>query len=1197
MSPSSSYDYDVYLSSSGKVSDAVRSIAERLRASGVAVWQWDVVGGDDISETIKESLERCACSAVFVGADGLGPLQSQEVLVNIRDREERSGGRFRVIPVLLPGAVPDSLPPFLRDRYWVDFRKGLEDEEAFRLLVKSIQDALKSDAQATRGLRPGDGGGESGKPKAAAESEEEASTHEQWQQIVQRRQQQRQQEELQRQQQQQQRRGGGPEPDASAPRALTVENFIDLHAATKKPFGREERFALRLAAEMAHSARRAVDSTLYLAALLSASTDTQGHAGYDLLRSLQYQFRNNPLPSNAAPKAHIVLLLGLSQEGVHSIPAEIHKRAEQVEVSEELRAVADRAATLAVATASSRGTILVSHVIGAILAPSAGNASSNALLRLESLHYNIRLLRAEFLSGIQERLPERFEIWKNIFSHDPAREAAEVFEALTPPVAHRGDAAAVEGAVGTAGVGQEPGDEADAPEESVRESVRRASVSDQPTAHDSLGFAPYVKAVAGCLADENTRPPLTLSIEGEWGSGKSSFMMQLREELRALAARRRREAMRRHVEEFRAVAFTPPALRFLTSRPSLTRLRARRTLRRLRRMTRNVRCLAVEFNPWRHDKEDALWASFALEFVRKLSREMPLGERVRAHFKLLHRRFKWKDGWLVALRMFVLILIISFMLVAFVSLLTADGLRAWAASVGGEDGGAGLFRVVQASGAAGYVAVILFFLSKFREFVGNPFAFDLKRYVEVPDYEGRVAFIEQFHEDFEKVVETYAGRDNKVFVFIDDLDRCDVPKAADLMQAINLMVSGEAPQLIFVIGMDREKVAAGLAVKNEKLLPYLAPRRRAADAQAAARNAQDVGFGIEYGYNFIEKFIQLPFSVPQPARMAVQDLLDYIAPLARLTGDGGTSKEKDGARDADAGGGAEAAREGSGGEEARPREDGTGRVGEPADAAAQDKEREVRQAQEILAKASPSSRPQVARAEADAVGAWRVGVGAAERGPTFTLQDLGDSVGVRNIVLMAAPALDYNPRRIKQYVNLFRLRAYIAYETGLLTSHARGRAAQLTLEQLGKFVAIGVRWPRLIALLEEERTLLREMQRLVIDLDYKSDSQTAYEWLGRKELESLLKFGCDGGPDPFDKDRPADARRYSLANLDVDTLLQVSPRARPRALAATPDAAPASVSQTTIVNVTTAASEQELRAPGFDAGGEAEVSESEAALN
>jgi predicted KAP-like P-loop ATPase len=52
--------------------------------------------------------------------------------------------------------------------------------------------------------------------------------------------------------------------------------------------------------------------------------------------------------------------------------------------------------------------------------------------------------------------------------------------------------------------------------------VARASVNDQATEEDSLGFEPYVTAIAEFLTNPVTQPPLTLSIEGEWGSGKST---------------------------------------------------------------------------------------------------------------------------------------------------------------------------------------------------------------------------------------------------------------------------------------------------------------------------------------------------------------------------------------------------------------------------------------------------------------------------------------------------------------------------------------------------------------------------------------------------------------------------------------------------------------------------------------------------
>jgi len=45
-------------------------------------------------------------------------------------------------------------------------------------------------------------------------------------------------------------------------------------------------------------------------------------------------------------------------------------------------------------------------------------------------------------------------------------------------------------------------------------------VGDTATDKDSIGFEPYVQAVAEFLWDPRTEPPLTISVEGEWGAGK-----------------------------------------------------------------------------------------------------------------------------------------------------------------------------------------------------------------------------------------------------------------------------------------------------------------------------------------------------------------------------------------------------------------------------------------------------------------------------------------------------------------------------------------------------------------------------------------------------------------------------------------------------------------------------------------------------
>ncbi|MET0626006.1 MAG: P-loop NTPase fold protein, partial [Pyrinomonadaceae bacterium] len=845
-------EYDVYIAFNLKDDEAVREIAGRLKKAGVRAWllEWHVSGSVGWSVKLEEALKRSASSALFVGSAGFDPPPNEEVLESIREREEKSGGSFRVIPVLLPGADVTRIPSFLFGKSWVNFRDGLDDENAFAMLLAGI-----------RGVAPGarmggrrEPGGEAERTPASEDDEGAgdavALSETSWPETF--------------DEEEENSISVGGASETSGP----LGHFMELSPVVQEQFGDEEQTALEIAGTMGFKAKHDVDSVLFLAALLGTAPRDLKHSGFYFLNVLR-KHRGGDAEIDA------VELLGLTEYDIISIPSDTEGSWGDVPATAELTDLCERAAEVATITKSNQGTVLTRHIIGAVLAPSASDNSSAALQQLEKQGYDTQALRSDFLSHIQKHHRTTYDDWQKILfpgAGRPADAAHAAAESQTREPA--------------ATTTPQPTPPPPAPEtEAGRESIQQASISDQPSVKDTLGFAPYVKAIATFLNNEKTQPPLTLSVEGEWGSGKSSFMLQLAGELSEATRRRRWLAMRR---EARGLPFH----RQLTGSPlpNFRRLERLMLRRRMRAEARRVKCLTVEFNPWRHDKEDALWASFALEFVRKLSEGMRRRERVVAYFRLLLRRFSWKGGWLVLLRLLFLVSVTAAMTVALVQLLRADGLPPWAEAVTGEDKNAGLLRVVQASGVAGYLAVALFFLSKFRELVGNPFAFDLRKYVETPDYEGRIAFIEQFHEDFNKIVETYAGR-NKVYVFIDDLDRCDVPKAADLMQAINLMISGGAPQLIFVIGMDREKVAAGLAVKNEKLLPYLAQKAARTAAPAETRPAQSVAFGLEYGYNFIEKFIQIPFRVPQPAQMGVRQLLDFISPLVEDAADGGDKSQ------------------------------------------------------------------------------------------------------------------------------------------------------------------------------------------------------------------------------------------------------------------------------------------------------------------
>ena len=61
---------------------------------------------------------------------------------------------------------------------------------------------------------------------------------------------------------------------------------------------------------------------------------------------------------------------------------------------------------------------------------------------------------------------------------------------------------------------------------------KKSSVIDVPLSagdQDLLGVDTYTKALIKFIGDSNT--PMTIAIQGEWGSGKTSMMNQLREEL------------------------------------------------------------------------------------------------------------------------------------------------------------------------------------------------------------------------------------------------------------------------------------------------------------------------------------------------------------------------------------------------------------------------------------------------------------------------------------------------------------------------------------------------------------------------------------------------------------------------------------------------------------------------------------------
>lgn len=137
--------YNVFLSHNEDDKLAVEKLARRLEDEARLrpfLDKWHLIPGEPFQEAIEDALKQSRTCAVFIGSSGTSPWQNEEMRAAIDRRVGESKGRFRVIPVLLPGAERGErgrLPTFLIRTTWVEFSESLDDADAFRYLVAGIK--------------------------------------------------------------------------------------------------------------------------------------------------------------------------------------------------------------------------------------------------------------------------------------------------------------------------------------------------------------------------------------------------------------------------------------------------------------------------------------------------------------------------------------------------------------------------------------------------------------------------------------------------------------------------------------------------------------------------------------------------------------------------------------------------------------------------------------------------------------------------------------------------------------------------------------------------------------------------------------------------------------------------------------------------------------------------------------------------
>jgi small GTP-binding protein len=129
-------DFDVFLCHNEADKAEVKKIGEQLKERGILPWldEWELPPGQPWQRLLEEQIPRIKSAAVFVGAEGIGPWQRQELDAFLREFARRE---CPVIPVVLPTATKQpKLPLFLEGVTWVDFRRP--DPDPMERLVWGI---------------------------------------------------------------------------------------------------------------------------------------------------------------------------------------------------------------------------------------------------------------------------------------------------------------------------------------------------------------------------------------------------------------------------------------------------------------------------------------------------------------------------------------------------------------------------------------------------------------------------------------------------------------------------------------------------------------------------------------------------------------------------------------------------------------------------------------------------------------------------------------------------------------------------------------------------------------------------------------------------------------------------------------------------------------------------------------------------
>ncbi len=332
---------------------------------------------------------------------------------------------------------------------------------------------------------------------------------------------------------------------------------------------------------------------------------------------------------------------------------------------------------------------------------------------------------------------------------------------------------------------------------------------------DLLGFDELENAVLSIMKNPQTELPLSIVINGNWGSGKSSMMNRIKEKIET---------------------GTDTSDRFITT----------------------------WFNVWHLQGESSLLNTFLLNVIEAYEKDYTFSFRLKLAVKRFLRLSSLKQlafGFAIAITAPFLLLIIL-KLLPFLNFKGLGFIEAYCEAIKDILSGAIFktdfsFQTLKPIAAIVFTAVSYFFLNKqfmptglsafFELLPKNNFQFDVEK--STPGYR------EKFKKEYWEIVDA-GKKDKRLVVFIDDIDRISGDKILELLEGINFISdiasrpagsSADSPNTIFILGMYMSEVAKNLGAQLGKI--------------NATKDEVDIKASL-LGSRYLEKMVQLIIPVP-----------------------------------------------------------------------------------------------------------------------------------------------------------------------------------------------------------------------------------------------------------------------------------------------------------------------------------------------